>query len=40
MRQSYTMEAERMIHDRLFPHGKAHVETETQTDMDLDAFML
>lgn len=40
LRQSYTMEAERMIHDRLFPHGKAHVETETQPDMDLDAFML
>lgn len=40
LRKSYTMEAERMIHDRLFPHGQAHAETETEPDMDLDAFML
>lgn len=40
LRKSYTMEAERMIHDRLFPQAEAISAPELEPEMDLDAFML
>ncbi|MBE7733194.1 hypothetical protein [Devosia faecipullorum] len=40
LRKSYTMEAERMIHDRLFPQAEATSGPEAEPEMDLDAFML
>lgn len=40
LRKSYTMEAERMIHDRLFPQAEAKSAPELEPEMDLDAFML
>ena len=41
LRKSYTMEAERMIHDRLFPRTAASMQAdpEPEAEMDLDAFM-
>jgi hypothetical protein len=42
LRKSYTMEAERQAHDRLFPKPAASTapEPEPEMEMDLDAFML
>lgn len=40
LRQSYTMEAERMIHDQLFPPAETKSAPEPEPEMDLDAFML
>ncbi len=41
LRNNYTMEAERLIHDQIIPHDDSMpaAEPETDTDMDLDAMM-
>ena len=39
LRKSYTMETERMIHDRLFPRVDTEAVSEPEPEMDLDAFM-
>lgn len=39
LRKSYTMEAERMIHDGLFPTGAGQDQQKAEADMDLDAVM-
>ena len=43
LRRHYTMEAERLAHDRLFPRSETATSLpgpEAQPAMDLDAFML
>ncbi|ODT79476.1 MAG: hypothetical protein ABS76_20040 [Pelagibacterium sp. SCN 64-44] len=40
LRKLYTMEAERMIHDRLFPASAAAGSSGPEPEADLDAFML
>lgn len=39
LRKSYTMETERMIHDRLFPRSGTEMASEPEPEMDLDAIM-
>lgn len=39
LRKSYTMETERMIHDRLFPRAAAEATFEPEPEMDLEAIM-